>query len=165
MSLHDRRRFLLTLTAVSGLAACGFSPIYTPGGGGARLRGAVRVDAPTDSDSFDLVKELEARLGRPDAPRYTLSVKLMLREESLAITGGNDITRYNLVGRATFSLREIAAGKPRASGRVDAFSAYSATTSTVATLAAKRDAHARLMRMLADQIVTRLLAAAHNPAQ
>jgi LPS-assembly lipoprotein len=43
------------------------------------------------------------------------------------------------------------------SGSVDNFTGYSATGTTVATLAAERDAQERLMTILADQIVTRLL--------
>ena len=44
-------------------------------------------------------------------------------------------------------------------GRVQSFTAYSATGSTVAGLAAEEDAGLRLMRILADQIVARLIAA------
>ena len=44
-------------------------------------------------------------------------------------------------------------------GRVQSFTAYSATGSTVAQLAAEEDAGLRLMRILADQIVARLIAA------
>jgi LPS-assembly lipoprotein len=42
---------------------------------------------------------------------------------------------------------------------VQSFTAYSATGSTVAGLAAEEDAATRLMRILADQIVARLIAA------
>ena len=45
------------------------------------------------------------------------------------------------------------------SGTVNNFTAYSATGSTVATLAAERDALERLMVILGDQITTRLFAA------
>ncbi|MBL3565900.1 hypothetical protein JMM59_12930, partial [Rhodovulum sulfidophilum] len=44
------------------------------------------------------------------------------------------------------------------SGEVDSFTAYSATGSTVATRTAERDAYRRLMVILADEMVTRLLA-------
>jgi LPS-assembly lipoprotein len=45
-------------------------------------------------------------------------------------------------------------------GRVSDFTGFSATGSTVATLAAERDATARLMVILADQIVDRLVISA-----
>ena len=44
------------------------------------------------------------------------------------------------------------------SGTVQSFTSYSATGSTIATLAAQRDARARLMQILADQIAQRLAA-------
>ena len=43
-------------------------------------------------------------------------------------------------------------------GRVESFTSWSATGSTVAGLTAEEDARLRLMRILADQIVARLLA-------
>jgi LPS-assembly lipoprotein len=46
-----------------------------------------------------------------------------------------------------------------AGGREESFASYSATGSTVAGLAAEEDAATRLMRILGDRIVTRLLAA------
>jgi LPS-assembly lipoprotein len=45
------------------------------------------------------------------------------------------------------------------SGSVDNFTSYSATGTTVATLAAERDAQERLMIQLADQIFVRLASA------
>ena len=47
-----------------------------------------------------------------------------------------------------------------ASGSETNFTGYSATGSTVETLAGERDAFERLMRILADQIAARLLATA-----
>jgi LPS-assembly lipoprotein len=51
-----------------------------------------------------------------------------------------------------------ATGATVASGRVQSFTAYAATGSTVAGLAAEEDAGLRLMRLLADQVVARLIA-------
>ncbi|WP_330449555.1 hypothetical protein FLP41_04955 [Paracoccus marcusii] len=45
-------------------------------------------------------------------------------------------------------------------GRVSSFTSYSTTGTTISTLAAEGDARERLALMLADQVVTRLLAAA-----
>ena len=57
-----------------------------------------------------------------------------------------------------WQLTERATGTRVAGGTVDSFTSYSATGSTVAGLAAEEDAYLRLMRLLADQIVSRLLA-------
>lgn len=70
------------------------------------------------------------------------------------------ITRYNLRGDVTYALRDLESGTVLSTGKVEHFTAFSASGSTVATESAERDAEARLMVILADGIVTRLMAAA-----
>jgi LPS-assembly lipoprotein len=156
MSSSDRRSFLVLLGL--GLAGCGFTPAYAPGGPAAALQGAVRVDDPTDKNAFDLVERLEERLGRPQAPRYALSYVIETSPVGVAISPENAITRYNLTGKIGFTLTDIGTGATLTNGQVSSFTSYSATGSTVSTLTAAEDAAFRLMRILADQIVSRLLA-------
>lgn len=157
MSLSDRRT-LLALLAALPLAACGFVPAYGPGGPAAELQGAVRVDNPSDKNGFDLVERLEERIGRPDGPRYALSYTITTNPVGVGITGENAITRYNLTGSVAWGLTETGTGRRVTGGVVQNFTSYSATGSTVAGLAAEEDAAFRLMRILADQIVTALIA-------
>lgn len=157
MSSSDRRRFL-TLLAVAPLAGCGFTPVYGPGGTGRALRGQVQVAAPDTRLGFQLVARLEERLGLPQAAIYSLDHRIQTSESGLAITGTNDITRINIDGTVTFTLTEIATGRERLAGSVSTFTAYSTTSTPVATSAARRDAEDRLMTALADQVMSRLLA-------
>jgi LPS-assembly lipoprotein len=144
------------------VASCGFTPAYGPGGGGTKLTGAVRVQDPIDKNGFDLVERLEERLGRPEAARYDLSYTITTETVGVGITADNKITRYNLKGVIDYTLTEQATGARVSGGRVQSFTAYSATGSTVAGLAAEEDAAFRLMRILADQIVARLIGAADS---
>ena len=163
MSLLDRR-ILLVLLAPLVLAACGFTPVYAPGGSGDALYGQITVQTPEDIpstsevDSYLLVRNLELRLGRADAGAYKLDLTLTTRDEGQAITADSEITRYSILGKATYTLTRQSDGKVVASGDEEAFTGYSATGSTVETLASERDAHQRLMVILADQINTRILA-------
>jgi LPS-assembly lipoprotein len=150
-----KRRFLLL--ALPALAACGFEPIYGTGGSAEGLRGSIIVDDPTTLNSFNLVAQLEQRLGRPQAPVYGMSVTLKVEEKGLAISGSNDITRYNVLGSAVYVLRDLGTDEKVYEGRVNTFTAYSASAQPVATLAAERDANARLMSALANKITTDLL--------
>jgi len=150
-----KRRFLLL--ALPALAACGFEPIYGTGGSAEGLRGSIIVDDPTTLNSFNLVAQLEQRLGRPQAPVYGMSVVLNVEEKGLAISGSNDITRYNVLGSAVYVLRDLGTDEQVYEGRVNTFTAYSASAQPVATLAAERDANARLMSALANKIATDLL--------
>lgn len=152
-----RRAVVLGLLAGPGLAGCGFAPAYGPGGGGERLRGRVAVAAPDTPDGFVLGARLEDRLGRaPDGAALRLVADLSVEAVSAAVTPGGAITRYDLVGRAPWRL--LGPGEAvLAQDEATAFTGYSATGTTVATAAAEADARARLMALLAEAIVTRLL--------
>ncbi|MEX5578055.1 LPS assembly lipoprotein LptE [Pseudophaeobacter sp. A-200-2] len=167
MSLPDPRHILaLPLVLLLGLAACGFTPVYAPGGTGAALYGKIAIQSPeeikTDNEvnAYLLVRNLEERLGRASGSDYRLDLSLRTRSEGQAITAGNETTRYSIVGVASYSLFRLSDGVIVASGSEDAFTGYSATGSTVETLAGERDANARLMQILADQITARVLTTA-----
>ena len=158
MSLSNRRTFL-TLLAAAPLVGCGFAPVYAPSGVGLALRNQVQVAAPDTRLGFELVARLEERLGRADATTYTLDYTIATSETDLAITGTNDITRINITGSVRFTLTETATNAQILADSVSTFAAYSTTGTSVATASAERDAQDRLMTSLADQMVSRLLAA------
>lgn len=164
------RRTLLGWLAALPLAACGFTPVYGPGGAAEGLRGDIAVDPPSDAPGFALVQRLEERLGLPDAPAYRLAADIALDEVGLGITPDQDITRLRLLGRLSYRLTHIASGEVVASGSLRNFTGYSAPVfddtrgsiagNTVSVRSAERDATRRLMVILADDLVTRLLATA-----
>tara|TARA_R110002110_G_scaffold103598_23_gene261935 strand:+ start:6985 stop:7551 length:567 start_codon:yes stop_codon:yes gene_type:complete len=157
MSLYNRR-LLFGLFATAALAGCGFAPAYAPGGAGVVLHNSILAKEPSDKAAFDLVERLEERLGPATAPRFSLDYTITTNQVGVAITSYNAVTRYNLNGTVDWALADLATGARLTGGRVDNFTSYSATGSTVASLAAEEDASLRLMRILADQIVARLLA-------
>ncbi|HEY9038218.1 MAG TPA: LPS assembly lipoprotein LptE [Roseovarius sp.] len=157
MSSFNRRVFCLM--ALAAVPACGFTPVYGPNGAGTALQGKVLVDAPVTRDAYLLTRELESRLGRANPGRYGLSYSITLGTESIGVTKTNVSTRYNMLGNATYALRDLDGGEVVTSGKVNNFVGYSASGSTVATQASEGDARKRLMNILADQIVTRLIVA------
>jgi LPS-assembly lipoprotein len=157
MWLSDRRAVIFGALALAG---CGFTPAYGPGGGAAELRGRIALAPPGDKLTFDLRARLEDRLGVAEAPLYRLDYVISLQNTGVAITPDGSVTRYNMTGRVAWKLVEPSGGAVRLEGSAQSFTSYSATGSTVAGLAAEEDALARLMVILADQIVTRLIAAA-----
>nr|WP_246831267.1 LPS assembly lipoprotein LptE [Pseudotabrizicola formosa] len=146
------------LLAPLALMACGFAPAYGPRGAARGLQGQIRAADPNDKRGFDLVERLEERLGRPEAPRFDLNYTIVTTADTLGITPENAITRYHLTGFIDWTLISRETGQRTTGGRVQGFTAYSATGSTVAGQSAEEDAAFRLMRILADQIVTRLIA-------
>lgn len=145
------------LLAALALAACGFAPVYGPGGTGTRLQDKVRTADPRTPDDFAFAGRIAERLG-PDGTRYELDWRLRIAVVPQAITPDEITTRYSLNGTASYVLTEITSGRTVARGQVSSFTSYSTTGTTIATLAAEQDAHKRLARLLADQVVTRLLA-------
>ena len=152
----------LALAALA-LAACSMTPAYGPGGTGTALQGQVALAEPGDVDSFALNRRLSDRLGPVEAAKWKLDYRLTTAAVAQGITPDDVTTRYSLNGTVDFALTDIATGAAVTQGRVSSFTSYSATGTTIATLSAERDAHERLMVMLADQIVTRLLATGPKP--
>ena len=156
MSSFSRRTVLCLPLA---LAACGFSPVYGTGQTGSTLQNRVEVSELDDVDGYLVTRRLEERLGRATTPTYKLTLKVSAVREGLAVNSESNINRFNLIGEAEYLLVEQTTGQIVTSGVVDNFTGSSATGTTVATLAAERDARERLMTLLADQIVVRLLSA------
>lgn len=163
--LWHRRKALFALSALGAASACGFTPAYGPEGSASVLQDNVRVAAPNRRDGFLISQRLEERLGRNDGGRYVLKATPEIRRQELATTVEGTTNRFRLLGFASYELRDKKTDKVVRRGRVTNFTGYSATGSTVATLAAERDATARLMVIMADEIVDRLiLSAAGLPA-
>lgn len=149
---------MLLLGALS-LGACGFAPVYGPQGGAGGLLNAVALPEPTGDAAFAFNRRFEERLGRgtPPTPPYALSLRLETTAQDIGATSAGNITRYRLIGRAFYALSDTATGATLRESRTNAFTGYSTTGSTVATRAAEEDARARLMVLLADQVIDDLL--------
>lgn len=144
----------MMLIGLMGLAGCGFAPIY---GENAGLRGRVAFETDQSVAGFRLRERLEARLGRSATPQFVLVTNVRSSQRSAAITSGGDISRFNVIGTATWLLRMADSGQVIHNGVVEAFTSYSASASTIATQSTRDDAEARLSIILADLIVSRLL--------
>lgn len=139
------------------LAACGFAPAYAPGGPGDRLRGRIAVEAPATPDGFRLRAALEDRLGPPaTAGAALLAVTPEVEIVRIGLLPDGTPARARLDGRATWRLASPA-GPLLAEGVEDAFTGAVATGPAVSVRAAEADARERLMALLADRIVARLL--------
>ena len=157
MSSSDRRS-VLALLSLAPLAACGLTPAFGTGGPAEQLLGAVHTADPTEKTGFDFVQRVEERLGRPTTPLFDLAYTITTRPVGVGITAAGAITRFNLTGSVDWTLTRSSDGSRVTGGRAESFTSYSATGSTVAGLAAETDAGLRLMRLLADQVVTHLVA-------
>jgi len=145
------------LVGLLSLAGCGFTPVYGPGGGAEGLLGRVDIAQPSDEEGFALVKRLEERLGEPRGADLSLTANIRLREDSVGFLPDGEISRFNVVGQVNWRLARLTDGQEVAKGSEKSFASYSATSTTVATTFAQRDARRRLMIILADRIVADLM--------
>ena len=159
MSLYDRRKLIVTLTALPLLAACGFRPALAPGGAAEGLRGRVRADDPDDALGFAFVERLEQRLGAPGAGAdLALAYVITTGSRNVGVTPEGTATRVQIAGEVQFELT-AGDGARVLSGTVRGFTAWSTTGTALAAEIAAEDARRRLMVILADDVVTRLYAA------
>jgi LPS-assembly lipoprotein len=170
-SFRTRRR--IALFSLLALVACGYTPAFGPTGPARQLFNQVSVDAPNNRNQFDLVSQLEQRLGRADRSKYRLTYNISTRSEGVGVTPTQETFRFSVVGTARFELRDNTSNAVLTSGSVDGFTSYSvasvdvtatppSTSAPIASLSALNDASRRLMVILADEIVTRLIAASGN---
>ncbi len=155
----DRRRQLLLLGGLAPLLlACGFSPVYGPDGPGKALLNKVFMGPVPGSIGFSFREAITERLGEPLDPVWKLDVSLGVTSEDRVIRQDNSITRYSLTGTATYSFQRVDGAAQPNTGKVTANTGYSATANSFATLAAERDAQARLARALAEELILKLAA-------
>ena len=150
---HLTRR--LVICGLLGLAGCGFAPVYD---GGGTIRGQFAFETDESVIGFQTRTRLAERLGETTAPRYVIKVATTTSERAAAITAEGDTARLNIIGVAQWSVVETGTGVQIETGQTEAFTSYAATGSTVATQATRDDARQRLAIILADMIVTRVLA-------
>ena len=100
------RRFLLALPLA--LAACGFTPVYAPGGTGAALRGKVTIVAPESEEGYLILRNVEERLGRAQANVYRLTLTPVLERQGQAITEAGGAS----TGKEAAAAHETTAGQP-----------------------------------------------------
>ena len=154
---YFKRRHLLIAGASLLVSACNFTPVYGPEGAGSQTENRILIKAPTTKDAYFVTRRLETRLGRADPAPMTLSFSVSNSSAGLGTTATGSTTRVQRVGSLSYTLKNSATGKNIAKGSVSNFTGYSATGNTAATLAAERAAIERLMNILADQLVDRLL--------
>lgn len=154
--LSDRLSRRFALLGLLGLAGCGFAPMY---GDGAATQGIFAFETDESVLGFRLRTRLANRLGQSENPQFVVKATIKVSERAATITEVNDTSRLNVIGAANWSLIDLATNQQIKTGKVEGFTSYSASSSTVATQTAKDDAGARLAIILADLIATRVLVA------
>lgn len=154
MSSSDRRHFL-ALAALSGLAACGFRPVYRKGAPSADLRGAVQLPEAKDPISFAYRERLRRRFGDAgDQAEFVLENSTKTSETGIALTQASNVTRYRVLGATEWRLVRRETGEIIIGDNVSAFTGYDATSSAFSVREAKKAAENRLAIELAELTIS-----------
>lgn len=145
-------------------AGCGFQPIYS-GRQGAVIQGdlsATKIEVIEDRTGQLLHNELLNLInpkGRPQTPKYVLTVTLNETKQELAVKKSAIATRANLIFRASFVLKTTLTGSTTlVSGQSRITTSYNILAGEFATLAAEKDARQRAVHEIAANIANRLAA-------
>lgn len=175
-SSRFRKGFFLPAAVVLAglLGACGFQPLYGKQQAGtaadARLA-SIEIAQIKDRIGQMLRNHLLVRLsplGEPADPLYRLTVTLNESTSNLGVRKSAVVTRGNLKISASYTLfGEQGDGEgdgSLASGTLQAISSYDISQEQYAVQAALKDARARAVRQIADELKTHLAVYfRHNP--
>lgn len=150
------RRGFGTALICSGLAGCGFQPVYQSGGPSDMLFERTSVSEPKSRLAFYATQRLEEILGQNTQGAYVLTPTFRQSTQSLGTTSDGTNSRINLIGSARVTLARADDQAQVLEFNTSSFTGYSTTASTVATAASQKDAEERLARILADRIIDQL---------
>ena len=152
----------ISFLAVLGLlGACGFRPLYgdRAAGGTPSELAMIKVEAIPDRIGQQLHNKLLTGLnprGRPRKPRYLLKTLVKESATSLAVRKSSFATRANLTVNAEYSLNTPVSGKTLFAAKSSITVSYNILDSEFATLMAEKDARARAIREVSEDIRIRL---------
>ncbi|NQU62525.1 MAG: hypothetical protein HQ512_15435 [Rhodospirillales bacterium] len=143
------------------LGACGFQPLYSnrPTGGGAREFSKIRIEPIKDRVGQILHNHLLTALnpnGPPQNPLFSMTVTVSESSSSLGVRKSAFATRANLNVSAAFKLSDFETRKGVFSQTSRITVSYNILDSDFATLSAKKDARARALREISEDIRVRL---------
>ncbi|MBU7580506.1 MAG: hypothetical protein KAF27_08540 [Porphyrobacter sp.] len=157
-------RILLALAALSGLCACGLSPMYAGGTSAATAQGLAAVEIPAIQGRGGwLVKNaLDARFaaarngGGEASPQYRLDIRLDDSLEALGVLNDDTISRERRILRARYQLVDLATGSVLLDATAGSDAGIDVVSSEYATIAAEQKALENLALEVADRVATQV---------
>jgi|GraSoi_2013_40cm_1033754.scaffolds.fasta_scaffold16505_2 LPS-assembly lipoprotein len=155
-------RTSLLIIAASGLAACGFQPLYGDGGSQVGpILSNVYVEPISERIGYELrndLLDLFNATGSADSAAYRLKLGLTETEEGVVLQPNTAITRYNYSLVAHYELFPKGSTSAIKIGDVTALTAYNVASAPFlyATVTAQRDARNRAANQVAERIRTEL---------
>jgi len=152
--------FLAAIAATISTSGCSFRPLYGESDKTvlpdlARIKIYPIENRPGQILRNFLIERLTPK-GQPRQPAFNLYVTTTESIQSLGIRKDETITRANMIVSASYQLVRATDGEVLYSGQSSSTSGYDILISDYATLSAEKDAIKNNMRLIADDIKTRL---------
>lgn len=153
--------YFTALASLVLLGACGFQPLYGKHAAGSAPGEFAKIRVLPIKDRIGqilhnhLLTALNPR-GRPGNPQYLLETKIKESFSSLGVRKSGFATRANLRTTAEFILRGTGGGKHLFKAKSTITVSYNILDSEFATLSAKKDAQARAVREISEDMRVRL---------
>lgn len=154
---------LALAVATTIVAGCGFRPLYgTQGVHNQSVQADMSGVAiqPISNRSGQLLRnrllDKMTPAGQPTAPTYQLTVDLHESKVPLGIRKDETATRANMNQTATYILVDLTSHVIADRGSVQATTSYDIVNSDFGTISAERDARARGINILAEEITLRV---------
>ena len=142
---------LMTIVLMA-LASCGFEPVYGENSAAEGTLSKASLRDPTTQPEFIFVKAFEQRVPRPQNPQYGINYQISIGYQGLDVI---DASRVQVVGRIVADFVNLETDTVEFVSTVDAFTSYTSGGSFPETQ--RRDAETRLIKILADRLLTRLI--------
>lgn len=146
------RTVSISVFCLFSITACGFSPVFAPGSESSEYLSDITYEQPRNRLSYLLVRRMEERLGRNLQASKLLRYQFHIEEEGYKLAPG----RIQRVGKLSYQLLSKEDARVLLTGQVESFTGF--TNSGTLIDSYRRDADERLMIILADKLVTDLIA-------
>ena len=158
MLLFKKKKYFFTLFLYVFITGCSFEPAWVAKNQKAKMLWE-RVDfkEAKTSNEFRLNRYLASRLGKSDDPELLLKYELFTETKRSALSFDGKAFRIRIYGEVKFSLIQNGKNTILLTSSVRDSAAYSDAILAVTDEASERDAYTRLMVLLGDRIVDKLL--------
>jgi LPS-assembly lipoprotein len=145
--------------SLTGLAGCGFTPMYAQPGVAGNIR-HIQVVAPTGREGFLLRQSLDDDFGydKGDDPTYRLEMELTPYRQAHGVEANATAQRYELDLKVTYKLIEISSEKVVRTGTVISNISYDSADQPYAGIMARQDVQNRLASDAAQKIEVQIAA-------
>jgi LPS-assembly lipoprotein len=143
---------VICMTLLLSLASCGFTPVYGNNSSARAMLENITLDEPKSRIEYVFLKAFEERVPPRQDAQYLVRYRVDVKYQGLDVIG---VSRVQVVGTITAELVDKDTETVKFQTAVDGFTSYTDTSGFQADQ--QRNAEDRLMQILADKFITRLM--------